>query len=145
MIARLALAAVLFLAAGEPAKSDLDKLQGTWVLVAMETEGEEVPAEGFKDWTAEYRENKVILRAADTVRRRGIVTLDPSRDPRAINTWDQDGPYEDRTVPGIYRIDGDTLKLCFARPGEERPKEFTTKQGSGFLFCVYKRKKETPR
>jgi uncharacterized protein (TIGR03067 family) len=135
----LVMPALLLITAGDPPRSDLDRLQGTWLLVAMEREGEDVPAEDFKDWKAVYEENRITLRAGERVRRRGIVTLDPSRKPKAINTWDQDGPYEDQTVPGIYDLDGDTLKVCFARPGAERPKEFTTKAGPGFVFCVYKR------
>jgi uncharacterized protein (TIGR03067 family) len=133
--------AFLLATANQPPRTDLDKLQGTWLLVAMESEGENVPAEDFKDYKSVYEENRLTLLAGDRVRRRGLVTLDPSRKIKAINTWDQDGPYADRTVPGIYELDGDTLKLCFARPGEERPKEFTTKSGTGFLFCVYKRQK----
>ena len=129
------------LGGGDPPKTDLDELQGTWVMVSMETEGHEVAAEDFKNWTAVYEQNRVTLRDGDRVRRRGIITLDPSRKPKAINTWDQDGPYEDQTVPGIYDLEGDTLKLCFARPGQERPKEFTTKSGTAFLVCVYKRHK----
>jgi len=126
------------LGSGDPAKTDLDKLQGTWVLVSMETEGHDVAAEDFKDWTAVYEQNHLTLKAGDRVRRRGIVTLDPGRKPKAMNTWDQDGPYDDQTVPGIYELNGDTLKVCFARPGQERPKEFTTKSGTAFLVCVYK-------
>lgn len=141
MIAQMIMTAALFVAADGQAKADLDRLQGTWVLVAMEHEGDESPADAFEGWTAEYRGNQVTLRAGDNTRRRGIVTLDPERNPKAINTWDKDGPYEDQTVPGIYQLDGDTMKLCFARPGEERPTEFTTKRGKAFLYCVYKRKK----
>lgn len=129
------------LGGGDPAKTDLDKLQGTWVMVSMETEGHEVEAEDVKDNRAVYEQNHLTLKTGDRVRRRGIVTLDPGRKPKAINTWDQDGPYDDQTVPGIYELEGDTLKLCFARPGQERPKEFTTKSGTAFLFCVYKRQK----
>src|SRR5262249_31158486 len=103
-------------------------------------EGEDVPAEDFKGSTAVYEGNRVSLRDGDRVRRRGIVTVDPTRKPKAINTWDQDGPYEDQTVPGIYDLDGDTLRLCFSRPGSERPKEFTTKAKPGVLYCVYKRR-----
>jgi uncharacterized protein (TIGR03067 family) len=140
MAVLLTLAAAL-LGAGDAAKeSDLDKLQGTWVLVAMESEGDDVAPEHFKDWSAEYTGNKLTLRSGETVRREGIVTLAPSRNPKAMNTWDQDGPYEDQTVPGIYEITGDQLKVCFAKPGDDRPKKFTTKDGKGFLYCVYKRK-----
>jgi len=136
----LALPALLLIAPADPAGSDLDRLQGTWVLVEMQREGEDVPAEDFKGWTAVYEGNRITLRDGDRVRRRGIVTLDPSRKPKAINTWDQDGPYEDQTVPGIYELDGDTLRLCFSRPGSERPKEFDTKTRPGVLYCVYRRR-----
>ncbi len=126
-------------APGDPPPGDLAEFQGTWILVSMETEGHEVPAEDIKDWTASYQGNRLTLRAGERVRRRGIVTVNPNRRPKAINTWDQDGPFEDQTVPGIYALEGDTLRLCFARPGQERPKEFTTKAGTAFLCCVYKK------
>ena len=64
--------------------------------------------------------NRLTLRAGERVRRRGIVTVGRNRRPKAINTWDQDGPFEDQTVPWIYALEGDTLKLCFARPGQAR-------------------------
>lgn len=137
----IVLTAALLVTADGPGTDDLAKLQGTWQLVAMETEGHEVPPEELKSRTAQYEGNRLTLRSGTDIRRRGIVTLAPSRKPRAMNTWDQDGPYEDQTVPGIYDLDGDTLKICFARPGERRPEKFTTKMGTGVLYCVYERKK----
>jgi uncharacterized protein (TIGR03067 family) len=107
----------------------------------METEGEAVAPEHFKGWHAVYDGDALTLWSETEPRRHGIETLDPARSPKAINTWDQDGPYEDQTVPGIYEIEGNTLKLCFARPGERRPTEFTTKRGTGFLLVIYERKK----
>jgi uncharacterized protein (TIGR03067 family) len=131
---------VLVLAA-EPPASDLDRLQGTWTLSSMEREGEAAPADELQGSTVVYEGNRMSLRDGDRVRRRGIITLAPERTPKAINTWDQDGPYEDQTVPGIYELEGDTLRICFARPGQDRPKQFTTKSGTGVLFCVYKKRR----
>ena len=124
----------------EVAREDLKKLQGTWDRVSMELEGKQLPAEMIKGWTAAYEGDRLTLRTKDGVYRHGIVTLDPSRTPKATNTWDADGPFADQTVPGIYEINGDTMKVCFAKPGQKRPTEFTTKKGPGFLYCEYKRK-----
>ena len=134
-----ALLIVSLAAWGDPPRSDLDMLQGTWVMASMETEGHEAAPEDIKDLTAVYDGNRLTLAPGIESGGAGIVTLAADRTPRAINTWDQDGPYADQTVPGIYELKGDTLRLAFARPGEERPKEFTTKSGTAFLVCVYKR------
>src|SRR5262249_9960773 len=120
---------------------DLERLQGTWTLVSLESEGEASSPEQIEGFTATYEGDSLTLKAKETVRRRGIVTLNPSRTPKAINTWDQNGPYEDQTVAGIYDSEGDTLKLCFSRPGEARPTEFSTKKGPGYLMVVYKKQK----
>jgi uncharacterized protein (TIGR03067 family) len=125
----------------EAARKDLASLQGAWSLVAMESEGRSIDPGEFEGWGSVYEGDRLTLKTKDAVRRRGIVTLDPTRNPRAMNTWDLDGPFADQTVPGIYELDGDNLKLCFARPGEKRPTEFTTKSGTGFLVVVYKRQK----
>ena len=58
-----------------------------------------------------------------------------------MNTWDQDGPSEDSTYPGIYEFDGDTLRVCFARLGGVRPTGFSSTQGTGFLYYLYKRQR----
>jgi uncharacterized protein (TIGR03067 family) len=42
---------------------------------------------------------------------------------------------------GIYEIEGDTMKVCFAVGNAERPKEFTGAAGSKSGITVYKRGK----
>ena len=149
-----AVAAVLTLAlAAEPcraeddprasAKKELARFQGAWTLSAMESEGHALGPGDVAGRTCRYEGDYLTLRSNNEVRRRGVVTIDPTRTPKAINTWDVDGPFEDKTVQGIYEFspDGDTLKLCFTSPDGERPAKFTTKEGTGRLFLVYTRKK----
>jgi len=92
------------------ARKDLKKLQGTWERVAMEVEGEEVPDEHLKGWVAIHEADQLILKVDGKIYRRGVITLNPTRTPKAINTWDSDGPNRDQTLPGIYELKGDTLK-----------------------------------
>jgi uncharacterized protein (TIGR03067 family) len=122
-------------------EGDLAKLQGQWVVVSLEHRGHVAEPADFEGQSSVYEKNRWTWKVGDKVMRRGIITLNSTRSPKAINTWDSDGPHEDETVPGIYQLDGDTLKLCFAMPGEKRPTEFTTKSGTGAFLVVYKRKK----
>jgi uncharacterized protein (TIGR03067 family) len=121
------------------AAADLKLLQGTWERTSMEIQGE--PAASDATASASYSGDLITLIRQGAVYRKGIVTLDPSQSPKATNTWDLDGPYKDQTVPGIYRVTSDTLEVCFSRPGEPRPMEFTTKKGSGVIYVVYRKKK----
>jgi uncharacterized protein (TIGR03067 family) len=122
-------------------EDDLSKIQGQWFVVSLEHGGHPTDPADFQGQSSIYEKNRWTWKVGDRVVRRGIITLDSTRSPKAINTWDSDGPHEDETVPGIYQIEGDTLKLCFAQPGDKRPAKFTTKEGTGTVFVVYKRKK----
>jgi uncharacterized protein (TIGR03067 family) len=127
--------------ARKAAREDLKKLQGAWLRIAMEHEGDDVPVDPDRESVAIYEDDTLTLVNGGEAYRRGIVTLDATKNPRAMNTWDLNGPFADATLAGIYELKDDTLRVCFARPGNARPTEFTSKRGSGFLVCVYKRKK----
>lgn len=116
------------------ATEDLQEMQGTWNRIHAQVNNIQSSGEG---WTATYEGDRLTLRSKGAHHRSGIVTIDPGRRPKAMNTWDLDGPNEDVTIPGIYEIDGDEMKVCFARAGEKRPKTF----GDGHVYYIYKRAK----
>jgi hypothetical protein len=43
---------------------------------------------------------------------------------------------------GIYELEGNTWKVCYAMPGKERPKDFSAKEGSGQTLAVWEREKK---
>ena len=67
--------------------------------------------------------------------------LDPSKTPKAIDFRPAGGQYKDKTLRGIYEIDGGMLKICFAEPDKERPAEFNSKAGSGWTLATHKKQK----
>ena len=50
------------------------------------------------------------------------ITLDPAKKPKTIDFQMTDAVNKGRCQLGIYELDGDTLKSCFAAPAAERPR-----------------------
>ncbi len=67
----------------------------------------------------------------------GTFKVDPRR-PTAIDLKVGDSSFNRRTLRGIYALDGDTLKLCFADKSG-RPREFATDRNSRASLLTLKR------
>jgi uncharacterized protein (TIGR03067 family) len=133
------------LVSAEPARdaatADLKKLQGTWVMVELEINGQRIPEEKLKDTTLVIKDDKYITRIKDKTHETTF-NLDPSKDPKEIDMFFPDGVNAPKVSKGIYRLDGDTFKLCRAQaPGEDRPRDFVTTADSGLFVVVWKRQK----
>jgi uncharacterized protein (TIGR03067 family) len=122
------------------AQDDAGKLKGTWVLVRGEQDGKPLPEatiQGIK--LVMDRDKHTLIVGSDKM----VSThhLDPTTNPKSIDAKATEGPYKDKTLLGIYRIEGDEFTVCFAAPGKERPKDFTTKSGTGTFVHLWKREK----
>jgi RNA polymerase sigma factor (sigma-70 family) len=114
-------------------KEDKDLLQGTWTLVSGEQEGKAVHAELIGFLHLVFAGEKLTLRIVDEDRE-GTYQLDPSKKPNEIDLI-----FGGDTGKGIYLLEGDALKVCWTEGGQERPSEFTAKQGSRRMLLVLKR------
>ncbi|WP_406693616.1 TIGR03067 domain-containing protein [Singulisphaera sp. Ch08] len=124
---------------GEEVESDTKKIQGVWNLVSTESDGQVVASESLKGRDARMvlEDDRVIMKMGEKSAFLGTFKLDPSRTPR----W-YDRTYSDGTPRrGIYRLEGDSLTICLAGLGKDRPTAFGTKQGDGLSLLVYQREK----
>jgi uncharacterized protein (TIGR03067 family) len=126
---------------GRAARKELTKLEGTWAMVSGEQEGKKIPEDVVKTAKLVIKGDRHTVTVGDETFK-GTHKVNPSKTPKQIDTMDTAGPFKDKTAYGIYEVDEDGLKVCFAPPGKERPKEFTTKSGTGVIFHVWKRHKE---
>ena len=143
MLLPAALTAGLLVAADakdDPAKKDMDTLQGKWQLVSLTRDGKEVDVSKFavrviKDdkYTVQYQPDRKI---------EGTFKIDPTAKPKTFDLTQPSGDNAGQTSLGIYEIDGDTFKICFALPGKDRPTEFKSAEGSGVVLAVHKKAKE---
>jgi uncharacterized protein (TIGR03067 family) len=132
--------AALSLATDDTPQSELDKYQGTWVLVSEEFEGKKVPAaelaDDLRDISCTVRGDKLSF-AQRGKEVSATIKLDPSENPR---TYDLVREGDGRSFKGIYAWDGfKTIKVCSADDWGDRPKEFKTEAGSRNRIRVWRR------
>jgi uncharacterized protein (TIGR03067 family) len=123
-------------------KKDLAALEGEWTIVSAERDGMKLPDELLKNSkrTAKGNESSVIV--GGQLFMKATVAVDPSKKPKTIDYDVTDGPNKGKKQFGIYEIDGDTVKFCFAAPGNDRPTEFSSKERSNRILSVWKREKK---
>jgi uncharacterized protein (TIGR03067 family) len=125
------------LSAQGPNTKELDKFQGTWVLLSGETGGQQIPEEKIKTakLVVKGNEMKVFRNGKDDHELK--IEIDPSKDPKEINlTRVLNG--ESKTTLGIYAFDGKTLKICGDNDGKVRPAEFSTQNQPKYSLMVLK-------
>ncbi len=127
-------------AAPDDSATDLKNMEGTWVLVSGEEEGKSISEQTLKGSKLEIKGDKHNVKVGnDTFV--GTHKIDASKKPKTINASDTEGKFKGKTSLGIYELKADEFKVCFAPPDKERPKEFTTKSGTGSMVHVWKRMK----
>jgi uncharacterized protein (TIGR03067 family) len=125
---------------------DLGKLRGTWLTVSLVNNGktlvdEKTPAKEGPTTKLAYDGNRWMIKVGDKTVAGGIFTIDATKTPKEIDIMDESGTRNEKTKLGIYEVDGDRYKYCLAPAGKPRPKEFTSKEGSGDSLGVMKRAK----
>jgi uncharacterized protein (TIGR03067 family) len=140
----LVLVAGLLVAADakDDAKKELEKLQGDWVMVSSERNGEALPDEQVKALRRTIKDDEFTVTRDNETVAKGKFTVDPSKSPKTIDVTITEGDNTDKTMKGIYEIDGDNYKVCFAPFSKDRPKEFSSKGDEGLVLSVWKKAKK---
>jgi uncharacterized protein (TIGR03067 family) len=125
----------------DAAKTELKKLEGTWATVSIEAAGQKVTDEDkIKSRKLTTKGEKYTLKVGDeTVQ--GTIEINPTKKPKTIDAKADSGTNKGKTLLGIYELDGDSLKICLALPGKDRPAAFATAAENGQQLVVYKREK----
>jgi uncharacterized protein (TIGR03067 family) len=128
--------------AQDAAKKEMAQLEGEWSMVSGEANGRSMPEAAVKTGKRVARQGETTIFIGGQVYLKAKFSIDPSKKPQAIDYIMTEGPTKGKAHLGIYELDGDTLKFCFAAPGKDRPAEFTAKLGSQQTMSVWKRAKK---
>ena len=141
-----ALLAILVLpAADEPGaavqKAEVARHQGTWRVTSSVRDGKSGPGEVIKSIVRVVEGDHVVWKRDGKNFAGTTVVLDPSKAPKTIDVVPDGGPFRDKHVLGVYKLDGDLLTICMAGPDEDRPKTFDAPDGSGLTLMTFAREK----
>ena len=136
----LVLALSLTAFAAEPT-DDAKALRGTWSPTKAELGGRPMPDAVLKSISLKLDKGKYEVFVGDAPDR-GTYTLDTASKPAGMSITGTEGPNRGKTYPAIYKIDGDTLRICYDLSGAKRPTEFKSTAGTMLYLVTYSRKKE---
>jgi uncharacterized protein (TIGR03067 family) len=125
--------------AEESSKTDLESLRGTWSIARAIHDGHVSSPEKTKSVKLTFAADKFTVHGEKGME--SVFKLNPSKKPCEIDVTPGSGPDKGMTLKGIYDLNGDELKLCIAKPGRDRPTEFTSKENTGVILIELKRDK----
>jgi uncharacterized protein (TIGR03067 family) len=140
MNSSLALGLAMVLAAPgakDPPKKEMPTIVGQWSMETAKAAGMEIPFP--KEYTIDFGTDgrAVAKKAANAEPDPATYTVDTKKSPNEIDLKES----RDRTMLGIYKIEGDMLTICFAAMGG-RPDKFESPAGSMNIVMILKRVKK---
>ncbi len=116
-------------------KKDKGVLKGLWKFESLEAQ--DGKKDDLNDATLKFEQDNIQFTKGDE-RKKVSYTINPAGQPKEIDVKPED---RDQPMPGIYRVEKDTLTLCIAfAPGAARPNEFAAKESN--VLITLKRVKE---
>ncbi|GEM_PF-1824245 len=115
-----------------------DNLQGAYSLTSGELKGKTLSAETINGASIIIDKNSYNVKFGETTII-GTQKLSPGKLPKEIDAMGTVGPNKGLTL-GIYKFENGVFTVCFAPLGKDRPKEFTSKSGTGEFMHIWKKK-----
>ena len=122
----------MFPCSGAPdTREEFAKLKGIWSVKTLEIEGKPVTDPAVLNDAKIIIDGEKFTTTSMGATYQGTVKLDPTATPPSIDLAFTDGPEKGNSSLGIYKLEGNTWKLCLTLNAKKRPSDFSTKLASG--------------
>ena len=122
-------------------ETDLDRMQGTWLVVSLVEEGKAVDAKETAILKIVIQKDNFRVLENDKLVVNDRITIDETKMPRAIDFTHLSGDDKGKTELGIYVFEKGQLKICVNEKAKERPTVFDGKEASTYSVIVLKKEK----
>ena len=124
-----------------PRLIDQGNLMDDWELATLEEGGKK---RDTKNVALAVTPDDFALRIGDRAEWEVEYTLDPGKKPREIDLVLDADTNNAKTDRGIYKIERDSVKICFDKGGQKRPTEFKTTAGNADEVLIVLKRKPAP-
>jgi len=113
-------------------QQDLKKFQGTWKLVSATRDGKALAEDKVKQTTIVFKGDTFRFPelAEYATSKEGTIKLDATKTPNQMDATSTGG----EVMLGIYDLEANRYKVCFALVGKPCPSEFVSTPGSGYIL-----------
>jgi uncharacterized protein (TIGR03067 family) len=134
----LLLAATLPAVAADP-PAELKPFQGKWVVKAATLAGRD-HLDDFKTMVLTVAGDKYEA-TVNALKDAGTIRVDATKSPKwlTLASGEKKGPFEGRTMPGLYEFKGDTLVVCLNAETDDRPVKFDAPEKTRLMLIVFER------
>ena len=122
-------------------QGDKVKLAGIWTCSTAVIDGKPLAKEAAEALRLTLTADRYKTERGDQVLFDSTYTVDAAKNPKTIDMVGTEGNLKGQPALGIYKLDGDTLVICYVMPGKERPTAFESKPESGVYLVTWKRTK----
>jgi uncharacterized protein (TIGR03067 family) len=125
-----------------PSKSDQERIKGTWRIVDLKINGNQVADADARKLAVVNGPGNVWSLVSDGKEvARGTNRFEPTKTPKEIDFTITDGSGKSSDFLGIYELGDSKRKLCFAPAGKERPAQFSSTPQNGCILVIFEREK----
>ena len=111
---------------------------GTWKPVSVELGGQPLPESVLRTMELMLEGNSYLMRAGEQLDR-GTMAFHEETLPLRMDIRGTGGPNAGKTIPAIWRLEGDLLTICYGLEGESRPSSFATGTNPKVFLVKYRR------
>jgi len=123
--------------AGDDVQNELKKFHGKWeALAAHGFDGKVATDVELQLSSLEVDGDKFTMKTG-SLTIKGTFSIDPTKKIKTIDVYFGDG--KDNPMRGIYEINGDVRKSCFAKPGNARPDKY--RKEKDFMYLEWRQVK----
>lgn len=114
--------------------SSAQSLEGKWIPVKQELNGQSLPADSFAQSKLTIRKDGYTFETGYATDQGDAITQDGKMD-----IYSREGANKGKHFKAIYKLENDQLIICYNLAGDHYPQNFETQGHELFFLCVFRR------